>query len=90
MKMDLHNLVKRGLDLDDVLLHELRPIWTTHFEMIKKTGNLKFHRAIITADAVNINIHTIYTVDASNQIAYTAIYARFLRRNKSYLCQLMF
>ena len=36
MKMDLHNLVKRGLDWDDVPPDELRLIWTSHLEMMKE------------------------------------------------------
>ena len=53
MKMDLHNLVERRLNWDDVLPDELRPIWISHFEMMKEIGNLKFHRTIIPNDAVN-------------------------------------
>ena len=89
MKMDLHNLVKRGLDWDDVFPDKLQPIWASHFEMMKKIGNLKFHRAVITAEAVNLNIYTIETADVSNQIACAAIYAGFFRRNESYSCQLI-
>ena len=90
LKMDLHNLVKRGLDWDDVLPDELRPIWISHFEMMKKIGNLKFYRAILPVDAVNLNIHTLETADASNQIVCAAKYARFLRRNRSHSCQRIF
>ena len=36
MKLDLHTLVKRGLDWDDVLPDELRPIWVSHFKMMQK------------------------------------------------------
>ena len=50
---------------------------------MKEIGNLKFHRAIIPADAVNLNLHKNGNTDASNQIACAAIYARFLRRNRS-------
>ena len=89
MKMDLHNLVKRGLDWDDVLPDELRPIWASHFQMMKEIGKLKCHRVIIPADAVNLNIYTIDSTDASNQIACAVIYARFLRTNGSYSCQLI-
>ena len=58
--------------------------------MMKEIGNLKFHRAIITAVAVDLHIHMIGTADASNQIVCGAIYGRFLRRNESYSCQLIF
>ena len=57
---------------------------------MKKIGNLKFHRAIIPADAVNLKIHSVGTADASNQIACAAIYARSWRRDRSYSCQLIF
>ena len=36
MKLDLHTLVKRGLDCDDVLPDELSPIWVFHFEMMRE------------------------------------------------------
>ena len=83
MKMDSHNLVKRGLHCDDIIPDEQRSIWTSHFALMKEIANLKFHRAIIPADAVNLKIHTSDNADASNQIACAAIYAIFLRRNGS-------
>ena len=67
MKMNLRNLVKRGFDWDGILTDELQSIWTSHFEMIKEIGNLKFDRAVIPADAVNLNIHEIDTADVSNR-----------------------
>ena len=88
--MDLHNSVKIVRDWDDVLPDKLRPIWTSHFEMMKVVGNLKFHRVIIPAGAVNLNIHTIDIADASNQIACAATYARCLRINGSYSYPLIF
>ena len=88
--MDLHNSVKIVRDWDDVLPDKLPPIWTSHFEMMKVVGNLKFHRAIIPAGAVNLNIHTVDIADASNQMACAAIYARRLRINGSYSCPLIF
>lgn len=36
-KIDLHNLVQRGLDWGDTLSDEFRPIWTSRFEIIKET-----------------------------------------------------
>lgn len=88
--MDLHNSVKIVRDWDNVLPDKLRPIWTSHFEMMKVVGNLKFHRVIIPAGAVNLNIHTIDIADASNQIACAATYARCLRINGSYSYPLIF
>ena len=35
MKLDLHTLVKRKLQWDDVIPEDLKPIWHSHFEMIE-------------------------------------------------------
>ena len=43
IKMDLHNLVKGGLDWDDTLPDEFRPIWTPHFEIIRNQSNNGFN-----------------------------------------------
>ena len=90
MKMDLHTLVKRGLSWDDVITHDLRSVWVSHFEMIQEIGNLRFQRAVVPQDAVNLNINTIDAADASNKMVCVAINARFLRRNGTYSCQLVF
>ena len=42
MKLDLHTLVKRSFDWDDVLPDKLRPIWVFHFEMMREIGKIKF------------------------------------------------
>ena len=81
MKMDLYDLVERGLSRDDLIPDELRPVWNNHFEMMQEIGNLKFKRAIVPEDAVNLNINTIDATDASSKVACVAIYARFLRKN---------
>ena len=90
MKMDLHDLVERGLSWDDVIPDELRPVWDSHFEMMQEIGNLKFKRAIVPEDAVNLDINTIDAADASCKVACVAIYARFLWKNGTYSSQLVF
>ena len=90
MKMDLHDLVERRLSWDDVIPDELRPVWNNHFEMMQEIGKLKFKRAIVPEDAVNLDINTIDAADASKKVACVAIYARFLRKNGTYSCQLVF
>ena len=75
MKMDLHTLVKREG-------------WVLHFEMMQEIGNLRFQRAVVPEDAVNLDINTIDAEDASNKMACVAINARFQRRNGTY-CQLV-
>ena len=88
MKMDLQTLVKRGLSWDDVIPDDLRSVWVSHFEMMQEIGNLRFQRAVVPEDAVNLDINTIDAEDASNKMACVAINARFLRRNGTY-CQLV-
>ena len=90
MKLDLHKLVKRNLGWDDKLSDELRAVWFAHFEMINDLKNVKFKRAVIPEDAVNLQIDTIDMADASKSIACVAIYARFLRKSGDYSCQLVF
>ena len=61
--------------------------------MVKHTqiiGNLRFQRAFVPEDAVNLDINTIDAADARNKMACVAIYARFRRRNGTYSCQLVF
>ena len=90
MKLDLHTLLKRGLDWDDVLPDELRSIWVSHFEMMQEIGKIKFQRAVVPEDAINLDIQTIDAADASQKLACVAIYARFLKKGGTHLCQLIF
>ena len=89
-KIDMHQLVTRPLNWDDVLPPELRTIWCSNFELMEELKNVRFKRAIIPSDAVNLEINTIDTADASKSIACAAIYARFKRKNGRYSCQLVF
>ena len=73
MKLDLHTLVKRGLDWDDVLPNELRPIWVSQFEMMQEISKIKFQRAVVPEDAINLDIQTIDAADASQKLACVAI-----------------
>ena len=90
MKLDLHTLVERGLSWDDRIPDDLKPIWNSHFEMMQEIGKVKFRRAVVPEDAVNLNINTIDAADASKKLACTAIYARFLKKDGTYSCQLVF
>ena len=87
MKLDLHELVHRKLDWDDLIPDNLRPVWESHFEMMKEIKNLRYKRAIVPSDAVNLNITTIDAGDASQSLACVSIYARFKRQNGQYSCQ---
>ena len=58
--------------------------------MMKEIGQIRFNRAIVPVDAVNLKIETIDTADASPSLICAAIYARFERRNGKFSCQLVF
>ena len=90
MKLDLHTLVKTGLDWDNALPDELRPIWVSHSEMMEKIGKIKFQRAVVPKDAISLDIETIDAADASQKLACVAIYARFLKKDGTHSCQLIF
>ena len=58
--------------------------------MMQEIGNLRFQRAVVPEDALNLEINTVDAADASNKVASIAIYARVLKRNGTYSCQLVF
>eukprot|EP00794_Sanderia_malayensis_P002157 gene2157-biopygen1930 len=90
MKIDLQELIHQQLDWDDAIPDSLRPISASNFKLLKDIGQLKFKRVIIPEDAVSLHINTIDFGDASHLLTCIAIYARFLRRNGKYSCQLIF
>ena len=79
--MNFHTLVKRGFSWDDVIRDDLRSVPVSHFEMMQEIGNLRFQRAVVPEDAVNLDINTIDAAHASDKMVCVAIYARFIRRN---------
>ena len=89
-KLDLKSIIYRRLDWDDVLPDELRSLWVTNFEMIQELRHLRFKRCVIPHDAANLQVSTIDMSDATCSIACVAIYARVLRKNGEYSCQLIF
>ena len=90
LKLDLHTLVQKNLQWDDVIPNDLKPVWKSNFEMISELKNFKFKRAVVPEDAISLEIETIDTSDASQSIACIAIYARFRRKSGNYSCQLIF
>ena len=51
---------------------------------------LQIKRAVVPPDAANIDMETINTAVAGENLVCAAIYVRFLRRDGSYSCQLIF
>ena len=90
MKIDLRELVNRQLSWDDALPDDLRPIWTSHFEMMQEIGKIRFKRVIVPDDAVSLQLETLDFGDASETLICVCIYARFVRTNGEHSCQLVF
>ena len=87
-KVDLHTISK--LKWDDPIPNEYRALWESNFEMMAELKNIRFKRAVIPEDAESLKINTIDTADASKDLACSAMYARFKRKNGKYSCQLVF
>ena len=68
----------------------LSSIWVSHFKTMQEIGMIKFQRAVVPEDAINLKIQTINAADASQKLACVAIYARFLKRDGTHPCHLIF
>uniref|UniRef100_A0A7M5USX5 Uncharacterized protein n=1 Tax=Clytia hemisphaerica TaxID=252671 RepID=A0A7M5USX5_9CNID len=84
MKIDLQDLVQRQLNWDDIIPDNLRSIWESNFDMMKEIGDLRFNRAIVPEDAIDLKMDTLDFGDASHSMVCVSIYGRFLRRNGEY------
>ena len=90
LKVDISILHLRTLGWDDPIPSELKEIWAANFNLIEEIGNIEFRRAVVPPDAVNLDIETIDMADASENLVCSAIYVRFLRKDGTYSCQLIF
>ena len=89
-KTDLRTLVDRKLDWDDRIPCELKSLWLQNFNTLQDLCEVQFNRAVVPADAVSLDVNTIEFGDASESLYCAAVYARFLRKDGSYSCQLVF
>ena len=90
MKLDLRVLVERRLDWDDPVPSDLKSLWIQHFKTLQGLAEIQYNRSVVPEDAVSLDIDTIELGDASDSLICAAVYARFLRKNGSYSCQLVF
>ena len=90
MKIDINELSSRKLEWDDPIPSDLKTTWIKNFQTIQELQNVEFHRTVIPENAVDLNIETIDTADASNKLVCVAIYARFRMKNGGFSCQLVF
>ena len=88
-KLDLRNLVMCNLNWDDEIPVNLKEIWMSNFKTLQEIGNIRFKRAIVPAEALNLTMETIDTADASQSLICVAIYARFKLKSGEYSCQLV-
>ena len=88
-KLDLHDLCFRKLDWDDSVPEHLLPLWVENLETMQKLKKITFRRTIIPSDAQNTDVELLVSVDASQDIAISAVHARILRRDGSYHIQLI-
>ena len=57
---------------------DLKNVWTNNFELIQNLGQIKFKRAMVTEDAVNLEIETIEMADASQNLACGEFSCQFI------------
>ncbi len=86
-KLDIREL---HFDWDEVLPEDFRQIWKSNIEMIQEIRHIRYNRAVVPEDAVDLNIETIDTADASQSMICVAIYVRFKLKSGGYSCQLLF
>ena len=89
-KIDISEFCLRKLNWDDEIPEELHKIWIDNFEMIEEIKGIKFKRAVVPDDAIDLSVETLDFADASQRMICVAIYARFKRRSGGYSCQLVF
>ena len=65
-------------------------IWSENFNVIQELGQLKFNRAVIPENAVNLDVETINVADAGDNLICAAVYARYKLKSGKYSCQLIF
>ena len=90
IKLDISALHRACSGWEDPIPRDLKAIWAENFNLIEEMGNIQFNRAVVPPDAVSLDVETIDTADASENLVCAAIYVRFLRKNGSHSCQLIF
>ena len=88
-KLDIRELVRACCGWDEKIPDQYRSVWLSNFELMKVLGDLVFNRAVVPADAINLDVELISAGDASQQMACACCYIRFKRQDNSYSCQLL-
>ena len=89
MKLDVSSAVKETSGWDDEVPLELHDKVVTNLCRLHKLRGIKFTRAKVPIDAVDLKMVLYGTVDAADKLKIVAVYARFKRRNGRWSCQLL-
>ena len=89
MKIHVRKAVKETTDWDGVVTPETRLLWVDNYWRLHNMKDVHFHRPRIPHDAATTDLELIGAVDASNELKICGVWARFLRKNGEYSCQLV-
>ena len=90
LKVDISTLHKQCIGWGDPIPSEMKEIWVANFQLIEDLADVVFNRAVVPSDAQSLEMETIDMGDGGENLVCAAVYARFLRRDGSYSCQLIF
>ena len=89
IKIDVSELHTHVPKWDDPIPSQFKEIWVKNFELIDDLRHLRYRRAVVPLDALNLDIETIEIADAGERLICAAVYVRFKRRNGTHSCQLI-
>ena len=90
LKLDLHKICRLGLGWDEPIPEDYLETWVQNLHATQELKQIRFQRTIIPPDAINTDVHLLVAVDASQDIAISAVYARVQRITGDFSCQLLF
>ena len=90
LKLDVSKLHRVCKGWGDPIPNELKECWAANFDVINELGDIEFDRAVVPSDAVDMTMETLNVADAGDNLVCAAVYVRFLRRDGSHSCQLIF
>ena len=90
MKTDISIFHQKKLVWDDPIPNELKNEWSRHFDVMKELRDLKFQRSVVPADAVSLNVDTINSADAGENLICASVHVRYQLRSGGFACQLIF
>ena len=84
MKTDISIFHQKKLVWDDPIPNELKNEWSRHFDVMKELRDLKFQRSVVPADAVSLNVETINSADAGENLICASVHVRYQLRSGGY------